>query len=505
MNELKTQIKQKPVKQLFALATVGGCLLLGALGVFLFDKQHWGLNITLFSVLLVTTLLFLRRWQQPLSYAGYALVASGLFFALTFAWRDSLVLNGLSALGILLTINFAFTLGTQKQLQRLNVSEVFQDLLNSTRYGINSYYDLLTVDVRWDEVQKRWGAIGRSVVRGLIITIPLLMVFVYLLSASDARFEEIINQLLNWGWSKEIVIQYLVTFLLCSWIAAVVFRGGVLNQGLIQKRPVLPRWKLSSIEIVMILGTLNLLFLGFIIVQFTYFFGGDTLVQTSQETTYADYARRGFFQLVTVALLVMALLLFAHWLYKISSKLEKKIYTVLATIIIIMTMIIEASAAHRMFLYINVYGLTELRFYTSVFMLWLVIIFVLFSMTVLRKHGQRTSFVFGSILTALLFIVVLNFVNPDARIAEVNLTRLQAGERFEANYVTSLSADVVPTLLTALPNLSPEQRCTLWSHLQSHHVALKASSDNWRGWHCSRNQALTLLSELSETSPQCNK
>ncbi len=498
MNELKTQIN--PVKQLLALATVGGCLLLGVLGAFLFDKQHWGINIALFSVLLVTIFLLLRRRQQPLSYVGYALIASGLFFALTFAWRDSLILNGLSALGILLTINFAFTLGARKQLQRLNVSEVFQDLLNSTRYGLNSYYGLLTIDIRWDEVQARWGTIGRSVARGLIMTIPLLMVFGYLLTASDARFEETINQLLNWGWNKEIVIQYLLTFLLCSWIAAAVFRGGVLNQGLIQKRPVLPRWKISRIEIVMILSTLNLLFLGFIIVQFTYFFGGDTLVQTSQDATYAGYARRGFFQLVTLASLVMALLLFAHWLYKPSSQLEKKIYTVLAIIMIIMTMIIEASAAHRMFLYINVYGLTELRFYTSVFMLWLVIIFILFSLTALHKHGERTHFVFGTILTALLFIVVLHLINPDARIAEVNLTRLQAGERFEANYVTSLSADVVPTLLTALPNLSPKERCTLWSNLQSRRV-LKASSDNWRGWHWSRNQALTLL---SETSSPCN-
>ncbi len=498
MDELKIQVKQT-----LALTTVGACLLLGIVGVFLFDAQSWGLNLTLFGLLLISVLLFLRKQgRQPLGYVGFMLVASGLFFVVALVWRDSLVLNGLSVLGILLTINLAFSLGTRHRLQRLDVSEVFQDLFASSKYGLISFHGLITEDVRWDDVKQRWGQFGQAVLRGLIITIPLLIVFGLLLTASDARFEKMVHKILDWGWDAEVLIQYLATFIVCSWITAAVLRMSVLNQGkVVQAHPVLPAWKLGSVEIVIVMGTLNLLFLSFIAMQFTYFFGGDALIQSSLETTYADYARRGFFQLVTVAFLVIALLLLAHWLYKPSQQLEKRLYFVFAAILIVMTMIIEASAAYRMYLYTRIYGLTELRFYTSIFMLWLLILFLWFSVTVLR--GQHRHFALGAILTGLVFIGLLHFINPDAQIAKINLARLQAGEKFDANYVTSLSADVIPLLLTALPSLPLKQRCILSSYLQSHPV-LKVSwhTDNWRAWHWSRNQALTLLPSISQSKCQ---
>jgi hypothetical protein len=154
---------------------------------------------------------------------------------------------------------------------------------------------------------------------------------------------------------------------------------------------------------------------------------------------------------------------------------------------VIMTMIIEASAAHRMYLYTRVYGLTELRFYTSVFMAWLVVLFVWFSLTVLR--GQRSRFTFGALLLGLGVIGLLHLVNPDARIAEVNLARWRAGQLFDAKYVTSLSADAVPTIVTMLPTmpLPEEPRCQLWLLLQS--ATTLSTEENWRNWHWARRQA----------------
>jgi len=487
-------------KQMLAIATLGTCLLLGVLGAFLFDGQSWGLNIALFTWLLVGSLMFLRKLgQQPLRYSQYALVASGLFFAVTFVWRDSYVLNSLSLLGILLTVNLAFTLGTRQQLLRFDVSEAFADFFSSTRYGIASYSGLINRDIQWGKVKQRWGNFGRAILRGVIITIPLLMVFGYLLTASDARFEEEVHGWLDWGMEPKAVARYLVTFILCGWIAAALLRGSVLNQGLVTpERQPFPTWTLSSVEIVMMLGAINILFLSFIAVQFTYFFGGDTLVQSPEGPTYADYARRGFFQLLTLAVLVITLLLLTHWLYKPSTQTEKRLYPFLAAMMVLMTMVIEASAAHRMYLYIHAYGLTELRFYTSVFMAWLVVLFVWFSVTVLRE--QRAFFTFGAMLTAIVFIGVLHFVNPDARIAEVNLAHLQSGQQKVAAYVTSLSADAVPTLLTARSDLEKSHRCELWQRLQSHPVL--QASDDWRYWHWARSQArAALLSPVSK--PDC--
>jgi len=498
-----------PMRQMLTLATLSTCLLLGILGALLFDgafssnSKFWGLNVAIFALLLVVSLLLLRKLgQRPLSITGYALVVSGLFFTITMAWRDSLMLNGLSLLGMLLTINLAFTLGTRRKLQPRYVSEALFDLSWSTKYGISSYYKLMSQDVQWKEVQRRWGTEGRAVLRGFVITIPLLILFGLLLIASDARFERMVYDLLDWGLEPKKVIQYVVIFILCGWAAAAILRGGVLKQGLTlnqdyQKKS--PTWTLGTIEIVMLLSTLNILFLGFIAVQFSYFFGGDALVQSLGGPTYADYARRGFFQLVTVALLVITLLLLIHWLHKPSRRLGKKLYQLLAIIMVVATMIIEISATHRMYLYTSVYGLTELRFYTSVFMVWLVVLFVWFSVTVLR--GQQARFTFGAVLSCMVFIGLLHVVNPDAKIAEVNLARLQAGQRFDLSYVTSLSADAIPTLYAALDNIpKSKSRCQdLWRNLKSHRV-LWVEKD-WRNFNLARYEAWKLLSSPSE--PKC--
>ena len=73
-------------------------------------------------------------------------------------------------------------------------------------------------------------------------------------------------------------------------------------------RPVTPPrtgehgFSLGGIEIGTVLGCLNILFLAFIVVQFRYFFGGTAQVQVAPGLSYAVYARRGFFELVTVGI-----------------------------------------------------------------------------------------------------------------------------------------------------------------------------------------------------------
>jgi len=73
------------------------------------------------------------------------------------------------------------------------------------------------------------------------------------------------------------------------------------------------------IETGILLGMLNLLFFGFIVSQLGYFFGGSTLLANTQGLSAATYARSGFFELVTVSLLVLPLLLTIHWLLNAQS------------------------------------------------------------------------------------------------------------------------------------------------------------------------------------------
>jgi Domain of unknown function (DUF4173) len=97
------------------------------------------------------------------------------------------------------------------------------------------------------------------------------------------------------------------------------------------------------------------------------------------------------------------------------------------------------------------YGLTELRFYTTAFMGWLVLVLGWFAATVLR--GRRRRFGAGALTAGFLVLAVLNLVNPDNLIARTNLARAVEGRSFDVEYAGRLSADAVPALLAAIPGL----------------------------------------------------
>src|SRR5262245_66193217 len=102
------------------------------------------------------------------------------------------------------------------------------------------------------------------------------------------------------------------------------------------------------------------------------------------------------------------------------------------------------SALQRMRLYQREYGLTELRVYTTVFMLWLAVLFLWFIATVLR--GQREYFAFGAVMTGFLAIGALLAINPDRLITRVNVEQALAGRNLDDMYIGSLSADAVPEM-----------------------------------------------------------
>src|SRR5206468_563436 len=95
-------------------------------------------------------------------------------------------------------------------------------------------------------------------------------------------------------------------------------------------------------EVAVVLGLLNALFLAFVLVQVRYFFGGAALVQVTRGLTCADYARRGFFELVAVTALVLPVLLAAHWLLPKESTGPQRLFRVLAGSLVAMLFVIMA-------------------------------------------------------------------------------------------------------------------------------------------------------------------
>jgi hypothetical protein len=252
---------------------------------------------------------------------------------------------------------------------------------------------------------------------------------------------------------------------------------------------------LGVTETVIILGLLDALFLTFVVMQAPYLFGGMELVQNTPDFKLADYARRGFGELVAVAALVLPLLLLSHWLLRRQAKRLETVFRVLAGIQVALVFVIMASAVQRLVLLTGVegYGLTTVRFYPMVFMLWLAVVFAWFGVTVLRN--ARQNFAWGALWSAIVILGATNLMNPDAFIARTNIELMKQGRDFDAHYNSQLSTDAFPELISALPEMKFEDQCRVKWELQKRYRDLEEENNDLRSLNLSRRNSFHLLND----------
>jgi hypothetical protein len=469
---------------------------LGVLRDLLLRARPWGLNLLVWIAALVASVVFIIRWRRvALNGSGRWLAVPVLLFAASYTWRDSPVLRVLSLIALGFSLALALLRAQAGSLILAGVMEYSLSILIAAFNAFSGAVRLVVEDIQWKDIpHDGWARHVGAVLRGLAIALPLLVIFGGLLATADAVFSDIVSRAFNWNFSSIVAHSFVTLWI--SWMVCGFLRGILLGKEMTVTAGGRPQGLYLGItEISIALGLLDALFLSFVVVQFRYFFGGAARVQAVAGLTYAEYARSGFFELVSVAALVLPLLLFAHWLLRKERPLDERIFRALAATMIILLSVIMVSALRRMRIYQREYGLTELRVYTTAFMGWLALVFGWFALTVLR--GRRDRFAFGAAATGFLMILGLMIVNPDRLIVSRNVRHATAGRQFDAYYVASLSADAVPEIVASLPSLNNQQRCGLASQLLQRLADEQGSG--WRQWNWSRSQANRVLRD-HETS-----
>jgi hypothetical protein len=464
-------------------------LALGLLGDGLLRTTPWGINVGLWIVLLLLSLFAGitadRSRSRP---ASPVTLAAALLFAAGFAWRDSPALRGLDLLGLGVSAGLLLWQRWGGHLGRAGFLDCTEGLAQAGAHTVVGLPILLARDIDWSEV-KPTGALRQTpaVLAGLALSLPLLLIFGGLFVAADAAYRRLVHDILQFDFVTW--MSHGALFGAITWGTAGFLRGATLMH---DSPPRLPRPRrfggLGPIEAGTVLATLNLLFLTFVMVQFRYLFGGAQLVEQTLGVTYAEYAREGFFQLVTVAGLVLPLLWFLDWLHNPAK--PRTTFRWLARMMIALLAVIMASALFRMRLYQREFGLTELRLYASAFMLALVVVLVWFCFTVLL--GKRERFLGGALLTALVAVGLLHWLNPDAWIVRANARHaIHSGRPFDVPYAVRLSADALPALCAVLPELPPDAQADLRDRLKRR--LSPGPSTDWRTWNWSRARAATAL------------
>jgi len=334
------------------------------------------------------------------------------------------------------------------------------------------------------------------IIRGLLIAVPLVILFVALFSAADAVFAQITKDLFDWDLDLGPLPGRLVVIAVTAWVAAGllthVARGEEAALGAPSEGGTGNRFSLGSAETVTVLVVLDFLFIGFVVLQGTYLFGGrDTL--DASGLTYAEYARRGFFELLAVAFLVGGLILGAERFVRDRSPA----YVGTAISLVVLTIVVLASAFLRLRLYQDAYGWTELRFYVLAAIAWLAIGAV---MAVLTLWTDRSRWLLhGMVLLSFAFGLAFNVIGPLKLIAEQNIGRAIHPERVAPGGQTGLDTYYLAYLGDDALAVVAENVCALPVSLQARAIeAVQVWTDEighdgpgkaWQAWNLSREVA----------------
>jgi hypothetical protein len=448
-----------------------------------------GLNFVLWVAALATALAVLHRCLGGrMSREAALLLALAVACAGAMAWRSSgaLKLLALAATGIALALP-AYRAGAAWVRDHGLACHAAAVGLGAMRAAIGAFpllagigqapmRELSIASGRWQQ--------ARAIARGAALSLPLLLIFGALFVAADAVFAEIVSRAVRIDMGR--LVSHVLVAGFIAWVSSGYLHGFVRGTSLQLPSPVIPlRPTIGITEVATALGLLALLFLAFVIVQFRYLFGGAELVLVTPGLSFAEYARRGFFELVAVSVLMLPLLLAADSVLAHRTARDAGIFRIAAGAHVFLILIIVMSALQRMRLYLESYGLTESRFYATILLLWVGLLFIWFAATVLRSRGR--SFGFGALASAFGAVAFLHVVNPDAVIARTNLARGLDGDRFDIVYVTSLSADATPTLLAAFDELPARARCRVADELLRRWPP--GSGRDWRSWSWSDGRA----------------
>jgi hypothetical protein len=335
-----------------------------------------------------------------------------------------------------------------------------------------------------------WVRHARMVARGTVMALPPLLVVTALLANADPVFERVLQKAL-FGLGP--LVEHAAFIAVIAWLTSGFLRAFLVADDDVMQRVRIPRPALAPSEITVALSLLNVVFIVFLAVQVRYLFGGASLVEVTEGLSYAEYARRGFFELVAAAAFVVPVLLVADWAAAEDRVTGRLVLRATSTLLVVLLALVLASAAYRMKLYQDAYGMTEDRLYVSVFMLWLTGVLGWLATRVLR--GRRRGFVLAATAEGLSCIALLHLVNPHALIARVNINRAASGAEIDASYLRTLSADAVPTLIAKFQALPEAERCNVAVRLKERWSGERPGG--WRTWNLSDARARKMVAEFS--------
>ncbi len=494
-----------------------------ALAMFVCGFLYWnlirvetlGAGVSIFAVVFcLITGIYLgingsRQTKASLFYLAVVALSASSFFLF-----DNNMIKGFNFIFLSVMAVYWIAVSTGRRLEKGLSIALTGDLVNQLLVVPFYNFNCGFLGMKARDGGKKRGKNFLNAFLGFLIFLPVLLIVISLLASADAAFEQLIDRV-RISISAD-VLSYIVQIVLGIPVACYLFGliyGNVRGRHTehitlesVQRAGIGFRF-VPGAAVYSALTLLNVVFLVFFLSQASYLFSAfnDHLPETM---TYAEYARRGFFELCTVAAINLCVIAGAHLFTNrgekagrpeskegatdggnkgqenASAEVNRQEHTAGLTkgqedpagmmssaentsgltkgqaeatateppkglkgetvALCVFTVLLIATALSKMILYINYYGLTQLRVYTTSFMLLLLILFVIIAARQFKRFN-------GTRIAAISFTIgflVLCYANVDGVIARYNIDRYLEGslESLDVEALGWLSDAAVPPM-----------------------------------------------------------
>jgi hypothetical protein len=471
----------------------------------LFFNDSLGLSYPFFHLCLLVGALFLFKDKiEGSSWSGWTAIGLAHLLSWTFAlFASTPILVGNFLLVPVLTV-VGFWLLTSKH------HEAWDQILfvpTMIKESILPFFAYLIIPVKFISKALPSKSVKPSAVKdvllGLVLFSPIVLVVIALLSSADSVFAELTDSLLSFDLPfAEHYLEHLPLILFAYLgLSSLIWLIYSRKDKQLQERD---HYTLKPTVAITGLILLNIIYLVFSSIQFTYLFGGADL-SFLNDLTYAEYTRKGFFELVFVCFINLGVTsaIVLHSLKKKSSPTLAGLLTVL----IGFTGVLLASSQMRLTLYLDAYGMTYLRFFVQASLI-AILFYLIFALVSIWNHRFK-PYKWSLIITLSLWFII-SFINIDARIASYNLQTPLQSEHIDLSYLThELSTDAFTTIVNKLETTHE----FVWQRQpygDGFHISYKLKSTDdtpifafippeitsWKDWSLSHKQTIDLLNNI---------
>ncbi len=473
----------------------------GLLHYYLFYGLSYGISAPIFTLtFLIWYFYLINRFWIKTAKVHYILGWIVFLFSLMLAIRAGIWLVVMNWIACIYTFFILLIVTFREKLDNLKLVDYTQRV-GLFVPGIILGFGSFIRDLGYIKHNSEGKKFTPHIVKWILLALPAIGVFLILFSSADMVFNKYVSDLFTFNFSPDFPLRiiniWFFILLFLGLISFIIKKSRSSESNMVDYKP---KWEMHSIEINIMLWSVVVLFCIFMTLQLTYLFSGTAMISV-QWYTYSEYARKWFFELIVVACIVLAILWFSDkYLYDNNQKSTSTIFKSLSSLLIILTFGILGSAFMRLWLYENSYGLTELRFYSHVFIIFLGVAFLLFFYKTIffLRESKFLLFIFSLSLVTVAFC---NIINPEWYIAINNTNKQYSWSvRLDIWYVGWLSSDAVDTMLVNYKKTTTEDKTSIVRNLCC--MYQKSKKYEWQELNYSR---LHVIREIESLSPalQC--